>query len=36
MFGVVIKINKKSVMVVNDDNRQWKIPPGLVRVMEEV
>lgn len=36
VFGVVIKINKKSVMVVSDDNRQWKIPPGLVRVMKEV
>ena len=36
VFGVVIKINKKSVMVVSDDNRQWKIPPGLVRIMKDV
>ncbi|MDP5138090.1 transposase [Rheinheimera baltica] len=36
VFGVVIKINKKSVLVVSEDNRQWKIPPGLVRVMKEV
>lgn len=36
VFGVVIKINKKSVMVVSDDNRQWKIPPGMLRLMKEV
>ncbi|PTB83152.1 transposase, partial [Pseudidiomarina aestuarii] len=26
----------KSVMVVSDDNRQWKIPPGLVQIMKDV
>ncbi|RCI92089.1 transposase, partial [Klebsiella pneumoniae] len=36
VFGVVIKINKKSVMVVSDDNRQWKIPPGLVQIMKDI
>ncbi|PTB83030.1 transposase, partial [Pseudidiomarina aestuarii] len=26
----------KSVMVVSDDNRQWKIPPGLVQIMKDI
>lgn len=36
VFGTLIKINRKSVIVVSEDGRQWKIPPGLVNLMDEI
>jgi hypothetical protein len=29
-------VGPKSVLVVSDDNRQWKMPPGLVQIMKDV
>lgn len=36
VFGTLIKINRKTVVVVSEDRRTWKLPPGMVRVVEKV
>lgn len=36
VFGTLIKINRKSVIIVAEDGRQWKIPPGLVNMVNEI
>ncbi len=35
VFGTLIKLNKKSV-IVSDDKKQWKVPPALVNVVKSV
>jgi len=36
IFGTIIKINRKTVIVLGEDQRQWKISPGLLSIIENV
>ncbi len=36
LFGTLIKINRKTVVIATEDGRQWKLPPGLVRSIREI
>ena len=35
IFGRVIKINRKTVIVESEHNRQWKVSAGLVRPLKD-
>lgn len=35
-FGIVIKVNRKTIVVLTEDKRQWKIPAGLLTIMKDV
>lgn len=30
-YGMVLRLNKKTVSLVTDDGQQWKVSPGLLR-----
>jgi hypothetical protein len=34
--GTLIKFNRKTVNVVADDGRQWRIPPHIMRPFKEI
>lgn len=36
LFGIVIKINKKTVGVVVDGKHQYKIPPSMLNIVKDV
>ncbi|WP_416138927.1 transposase [Halomonas sp. HK25] len=36
IFGRVIKINRKTVIVQSEDNRQWKVSAGLIQPLRDV
>ncbi|MEZ5489596.1 MAG: transposase [Gammaproteobacteria bacterium] len=36
IFGTIIRINRKTVIVLGEDQRQWKISPGLLNIIEKV
>lgn len=36
VFGTLIKINRKTVIVLSEDRRQWKLPPSMVKVVEKI
>jgi preprotein translocase subunit YajC len=36
IFGRVIKINRKTVVVQSEDNRQWKVSVGLIQPLRDV
>lgn len=36
IFGRVIKINQKTVVVRSEDNRQWKLPAAMVKILQDV
>ncbi|UYG06082.1 transposase [Halomonas sp. M4R1S46] len=36
IFGRVIKINRKTVVVQSDDSRQWKVSVGLIQPLRDV
>lgn len=36
VFGVVIKMNRKTVVVLTPDQRQWKILPGMLTIVKDV
>lgn len=36
VFGTVIKINRKTVVVLSDDKRQWKLPAGMINTIRDV
>lgn len=36
MFGLIIKINRKTVSILSEDKRQWKVSPGLLTVVKDV
>lgn len=36
MFGQVIKINRKTVVVHAEDNRHWKVPAGVIKLHRDV
>lgn len=35
-FGIVIKVNRKTVVVLTEDKRQWKIPAGIITIVKDV
>ena len=36
LFGIVVKINKKTVGVVVDGRHQYKIPPSMLNIVKDV
>ena len=36
IFGRVIKINRKTVVVQSEDNRQWKVSVGMIQLLRDV
>jgi len=34
--GTLIKFNRKTVNVVAEDGRQWRIPPHIIRLFKDV
>jgi len=36
VFGIVIKLNRKTVVVLSEDQRQWKVPPGMLTQVKEI
>lgn len=36
VFGTVIKINRKTVVVLSEDGRQWKVAVELVKPVRDV
>lgn len=36
VFGWVIKINQKTVLVRSEDNRQWKLPAGMIKLLQDL
>ena len=36
VFGIVIRRNRKTVIVLTEDNRQWKLPPGALTIVKDV
>lgn len=36
VMGIVIKINRKSVIVLAEDSKQYKVSPGLLRPLREI
>ncbi|MBK5943640.1 hypothetical protein [Halorhodospira halophila] len=36
VFGRVVKINRKTVVVHTEDHRQWKVSPGLIKMLRDV
>lgn len=36
VFGILIKLNKKSVVIVSEDKKQWKFPPAMVNVVKSI
>lgn len=36
VFGRVIKINRKTVVVQSEDHRQWKVSVGLIQPLRDV
>ena len=35
-FGTVVKYNRKTVTVLGDDGRQWRVSPGLLSPVKDV
>ena len=36
VFGTVIKINRKTVVVLGEDKQRFKVPPGLLAIVKPV
>lgn len=36
IFGKVIKINRKTVIILSEDKRQWKLPAGMISIIRDV
>lgn len=36
VFGRVVKINRKTAVVHSEDNRQWKVPAGVLKLLQDV
>ena len=35
-IGTLVKFNRKTVVVLTDDGRQWKVSPGLLSAVKDV
>lgn len=36
VFGTVIRINRKTVVVLTADRRQWKLPARMLKILKHV
>ena len=36
LFGIVIKMNKKTVVVLVDGQHQYKLSPGLLKIVKDI
>lgn len=36
VFGIVIKKNRKTVVVLSEDKRRWKLPPGMLTIVKDI
>ena len=36
VFGQVVKINRKTVVVHAEDHRQWKVPAGVIKLLRDI
>lgn len=36
VFGIVVKINRKTVIVMSQAGKQWKISPGLLTLVTDI
>jgi RNase P/RNase MRP subunit p29 len=36
VYGRVIKINRKTLVVQSEDNRQWKVSAGMIKLLPDV
>lgn len=36
VFGIVIKKNRKTVIVLSEDKRRWKLPPGMLSFVKDI
>jgi len=36
VFGRVVKINRKTVVVHTEDHRQRKVPPGIIKMLRDI
>jgi len=36
VFGIVIKKNRKTVIVLSEDKRRWKLPPGMLSMVKDI
>ena len=36
VFGKVIKINRKTVVIMSEDGKRWKVAAGLVKPLRDV
>jgi len=36
VFGTVVKINRKTVVVQSEDGKQWKVSPGLLSLVTDI
>ena len=36
VFGDVVKINRKTVVVHAEDHRQWKVPAGVIKLFRDI
>lgn len=36
VFGTLIKVNRKTVIVASEDGRQWKVPISMVKPVRDV
>ena len=36
VFGQVVKINRKTVVVHAEDHRQWKVPARVIKLLRDV
>jgi hypothetical protein len=36
LFGTLVKYNRKTVTVLTDDGRQWRVSPGLLSAVKDI
>lgn len=36
VFGTLIKVNRKTVIVASDEGRQWKVPVNMIQPVRDV
>jgi len=36
LTGTLVKFNRKTVTVITDDNRQWRVPPEMLSPISDV
>lgn len=36
VFGTVIKMNRKTVVILSEDGKRWKVSAGLVKMLRDV